>query len=580
MVVPYGSKKIFHNNIGSSFDEKSYGKRFNNHPQIAMPNTNKANGHDKCHGSPGKTLTKKEELSESQQNFISSLGCGINSCSNDETKSFSSTKTYDPFFEYVGDGRTIPSPFSTSFSSSLSSPTVSNSPYMGIPNDYVSSMLNPSPFFNVNSMVYNHPLINPLMAVAAAAASPPISPYVPPTDCGNFNKANNIFDPFGTNVMDLFNSIQEKTMNNSGSNTSIPEKKQSSLYSINSKKLEDFRNGRLQNIDLIEIKDDIISFATDQHGSRFIQQKFESSNAMTRNSIFEVILPHAYTLMTDVFGNYIIQKYFEMGNKDQKCLLLDTVRGNIMPLTLDVYGCRVIQKAVECSDEAGRVMIINELKNDIIYCITDQHGNHVIQKIVEYVNPRLLTFIVQAIKNKDYSHTVTSLSKHPYGCRVIQRMLEHLINEDKKFLCQELQAHLDELLLHQYGNYVIQQLFISSADVIRYNIVISIKNNIEKYSKDKFASNVIEYCLANGNDDQIKLLCGRLFEVPYDDLLYRMISDPFGNYVIQKMLDVVDGITKKRLISAIKQKQSYLKKVSFGKHILLKCSDDNSISSM
>lgn len=48
--------------------------------------------------------------------------------------------------------------------------------------------------------------------------------------------------------------------------------------------------------------------SSDQHGSRFIQQKLESCSGEEKALVFKEVLPHASKLMTDVFGNYVIQK--------------------------------------------------------------------------------------------------------------------------------------------------------------------------------------------------------------------------------------------------------------------------------
>ena len=52
----------------------------------------------------------------------------------------------------------------------------------------------------------------------------------------------------------------------------------------------------------------IFNSSSDQHGSRFIQQKLESCSGEEKALVFKEVLPHASKLMTDVFGNYVIQK--------------------------------------------------------------------------------------------------------------------------------------------------------------------------------------------------------------------------------------------------------------------------------
>ena len=48
------------------------------------------------------------------------------------------------------------------------------------------------------------------------------------------------------------------------------------------------------------------------------------------------------------------------------------------------------------------------------------------------------------------------LSSHPYGCRVVQRILEHCSNPQKSVILEELRQCCAELVQDCYGNYVIQ----------------------------------------------------------------------------------------------------------------------------
>ena len=64
--------------------------------------------------------------------------------------------------------------------------------------------------------------------------------------------------------------------------------------------------------------------------------------------------------------------------------------------------------------------LVSELEGNILRCVKDQNGNHVIQKIIECLPKEKLDFIIQSFQGQ-----VMQLSTHPYGCRVIQRILEH-----------------------------------------------------------------------------------------------------------------------------------------------------------
>ncbi len=95
--------------------------------------------------------------------------------------------------------------------------------------------------------------------------------------------------------------------------------------------------------------------------------------------------------------------------------------------------------------------MVQELDGHVLKCVKDQNGNHVVQKCIECVDPVALQYIVDSFHGQ-----VFSLSTHPYGCRVIQRILEHCTVEQTKPLLDELHEHTESLVQDQYGNYVIQ----------------------------------------------------------------------------------------------------------------------------
>merc|ERR1712137_1122014 len=106
--------------------------------------------------------------------------------------------------------------------------------------------------------------------------------------------------------------------------------------------LEEFRNNKnnlVHSFELRDIKGNVVEFSSDQHGSRFIQQKLEMADEVDKQMVFDEILPCALQLMVDVFGNYVIQKFFEHGTKEQITLLGCELEGHVLSLSLQMYGC-------------------------------------------------------------------------------------------------------------------------------------------------------------------------------------------------------------------------------------------------
>jgi len=70
---------------------------------------------------------------------------------------------------------------------------------------------------------------------------------------------------------------------------------------------------------------------------------------------------------------------------------------------------------------------------------------------------------------------VVSLSTHPYGCRVVQRVLEHCtINDAKEHIRKDILRSTAPLATDQYGNYVIQHMLEHGPASARYALIIII----------------------------------------------------------------------------------------------------------
>jgi hypothetical protein len=383
-------------------------------------------------------------------------------------------------------------------------------------------------------------------------------------------------------------------------------------------------------------------FARDQFGSRFIQQQLESPATLARDkeAFFEEVLPHAPALCVDVFGNYVIQKIFEPGVAtvaQQRKLVMDTIKGHMLELSLHMYACRVVQKVVERlfsgrkatsgeeatddqlasdtssssnsssssdsseSDVVGQVLsvqeqdeILGELAPFVMQCVEDQNGNHVIQKCIEQVRPiARIEFILGAFVGK-----LPAMSSHLYGCRVVQRMLEHCDAAHVAPTLAELTRDVHRLVQDQYGNYVVQHVIQHGRRAYaeqRAVFLQAVRGQLLAYSTHKFASNVVEKCLQFGTAQERRAIIAQMLghvdanDVPIVDSpavatppesdagvppgsatapLHIMMKDPYANYVVQKVLDIAEPDQLEQVVAAVRSNEMALRSLPYGRHIL------------
>ncbi|KAL1192655.1 Pumilio-like protein 2 [Cardamine amara subsp. amara] len=329
--------------------------------------------------------------------------------------------------------------------------------------------------------------------------------------------------------------------------------------------LEEFKSNKTRGFELSEIASHVVEFSADQYGSRFIQQKLETATTDEKNMVYEEIMPEALALMTDVFGNYVIQKFFEHGLPSQRRELAEKLFTNVLPLSLQMYGCRVIQKAIEVVDLDQKIKMVKELDGHVMRCVRDQNGNHVVQKCIECVPEENIEFIISTFFGQ-----VVILSTHPYGCRVIQRVLEHCHNPDTQSkVMEEILSTVSMLAQDQYGNYVVQHVLEHGKPDERTVIIKELAGKIVQMSQQKFASNVVEKCLTFGGPEERELLVNEMLgTTDENEPLQAMMKDQFANYVVQKVLETCDDQQRELILTRIKVHLNALKKYTYGKHIV------------
>jgi hypothetical protein len=359
--------------------------------------------------------------------------------------------------------------------------------------------------------------------------------------------------------------------------------------------VDEFRTtyGKTRQWELIDLIGHVVAFCQDQHGSRFIQQRLEVCTEVDKQLIFDEIAPSAHSLMTDVFGNYVLQKLFEYGTPEQCETLAALLTGQAVMLSMQMYGCRVVQKALEYVNTQRLVAIVTEFENPqvLLRCVHDSNGNHVIQKCIEIVSKAAreaatpdmseflssrIMFIINAFQGR-----VKELSSHPYGCRVVQRILEHCSNPQKALVLEELRKCCAELVQDCYGNYVIQFVMQHGWDADRAVLVKEVQAHLLDFSQHKFASNVVEKCLQYANkrdrDEMIWAIINVTFDLnnPVDAntghcVLESMVRDPYANYVVQKVIDVSDDRQRAAIVRYVKENIVQLRRYTYGKHIIVR----------
>eukprot|EP00581_Thalassiosira_minuscula_P017159 CAMPEP_0183722464 /NCGR_PEP_ID=MMETSP0737-20130205/14406_1 /TAXON_ID=385413 /ORGANISM="Thalassiosira miniscula, Strain CCMP1093" /LENGTH=529 /DNA_ID=CAMNT_0025952623 /DNA_START=116 /DNA_END=1705 /DNA_ORIENTATION=+ len=327
----------------------------------------------------------------------------------------------------------------------------------------------------------------------------------------------------------------------------------------------------------------------DEGASRFIQKRLKLGNNEERQLGLTTALASLDELVVDQYGNFMLQGLFEFGTAEMKKELMDAIYGqDVVSLCLHMHGCRVIQKAIRCLEQEEVCKLITEFQDKVLTFIHDPNGNHVIQRCIQVMNsfaknaessgdPDLASSLSDQMQFiiDDIVANVETLSTHRYGCRVVQRAIEHCVDKQKNDVLESMIACHEKLVVDQYGNYVVQQVLACGSEVHKAEILKTLTTNgaLLAMSKHKYASNVVESVLTHGETHHKEKILEEMLKDTRGEVggyccIIELSKDPIANYVVNKAIEVCENEQKAMIFEVISSSRQELSKSPYAKYVL------------
>jgi hypothetical protein len=308
----------------------------------------------------------------------------------------------------------------------------------------------------------------------------------------------------------------------------------------------------------------------DQNSSRVLQNKLRKEQKYTN----EIFFPNLYqnysekefiNLICDQFGNYLFQAVLDVLSIENLEIFLNIIQNNFYEIGINSFGTRVLQRLITIID--NKLNVLNKfnqiLFNSIDKLILTSHGNHIIQKFLEKITyPKN-----ELVYNYIFSNFFT-LSTNKYGCCTIQKCLQISPSHIREKILDLFFENIYDLLCEQYGTYVFQYIIENEPLDLKLKTIQKILPELLNICKTKYSSNAIEKCLEFNCKEIHIILLEKILEK--EENIIELITNPFGNYIIQKALCVCDNKSYEYLLKVIGNNFSEIKKLSFGFKLISK----------
>eukprot|EP00871_Galdieria_phlegrea_P003641 jgi/Galph1/4278/GphlegSOOS_G2907.1 len=316
---------------------------------------------------------------------------------------------------------------------------------------------------------------------------------------------------------------------------------QSRLYFMNRKCCQQcvFQYSSFSNVTDMILQDNqprlnIMKLAKDRKGCQWLLKQIEQESCHLRLNILEECCHHFVSLMSHSVANFLCQRVWKHLTNEQKQSIFEYYPPQIFSqAALNTYATRVIQKMIACTDSFPHSVFFlkQALQSIILELLQDVNGAHVVQQCFLYWTNTENQFIYDAI----FLHFL-DLATHRQGCCMIQRCIDYASSQQMETIAEKILQYLLQLIHDPFGNYVVQYVLDKRRPKYVQTIIDKLDGHWYAMSLEKFSSNITERCLQLAGDEQRYRIIQQL--LADTSMIITLLRDAYGNYVVQKMLQV------------------------------------------
>ena len=225
------------------------------------------------------------------------------------------------------------------------------------------------------------------------------------------------------------------------------------------------------------------------HGTRVIQKiidKISATPILMNRFIYNLNSKDLGIIFKSPYGNHMIQKFLgTIHSSEYSIFIYNYVYKNFLDIADSKHGVCVIQKCVTEGEEKQRAKLYELILSNFNNLIKDQFGNYLIQYILintktEDKFKEILPIIFKIEEN------LVNFCKSKFSANVIEKCFENCEDMIREHILNSLLTNYSEnivdILIDQYGIYVIQKAF-KINNIAYKNKLIEIINNKEKELK-------------------------------------------------------------------------------------------------
>lgn len=263
---------------------------------------------------------------------------------------------------------------------------------------------------------------------------------------------------------------------------------------------------------------------------------------------------------------------YELGNSLVKSDKIDffiysKIKGNFINIIKTHKGSKIFQDYLKNTPMEIIHQIFIEIQPELVNIISDSYANYFIKRFYFFLCQKDKIDFLLSIQPEIIHLSLDSIGTYP-----IQSIIEQIssINE-QSIIISSIQSSLEEFCYDTYGTHVIEKIishFEQNLISFIYDYVI---NNFLSLANNINGICIVKRLLIVCNNQDIH---NKLKQFAYDNAL-TLIEHPFGNYVIQVIVENWNEEEVEEILSRFKNKYAELSNKKYSSNVVERCLEKN-----
>lgn len=224
----------------------------------------------------------------------------------------------------------------------------------------------------------------------------------------------------------------------------------------------------------------------------------------------------------------------------------------LLDLSLAKWGTRVVQAAIDHAETERLMAFIEGFHGHVLQLLESHHGNHVLQKMIEVVSgaSENMKFILEELAR--YPGGWSAVVKHVFGCRVVQRIIEHCPEDATACIVDAVEAEAGICVKHPYANYVMQSVIEHGTPNQKFRMVSAVIHlGIINLAQSHIASNVVEKAFDHGDEKCKQAMCAAILKHP--GAIVGMACNRWGSCTVKRIVDARQALGESLYTNVMQQ---------------------------